>query len=316
MNGPCRRIAGAALAVVLVTTAAGVAQPAAPPPTGETPPPPPPPPPPPLREEALPIRDSSVGYIDPAAPADQVRLRTDLGYNFRNPNRAEFFYAKGLPRPERSVDFQDQTLYLEKTIGPCASLFVESGVRFLNPERNDNTTGLGDTNVGFKYAMYMDQCSIFTAQTRVYLPTGAESRGLGTGHVSVEPALLGYVRVLEDLGVAGEVRYWCPIDGTDFAGSVLRYGLGLRYDAWRTDDLLVAPTLEAIGWSILDGRETQFQPNGTGRVSDVAGMTVVNVKAGVRVDVGRAGMYVGYGWAVTGSKWYEDIVRIEFRWLY
>lgn len=316
MSGPRCRIASAVLAAVLVgAPAAAQPTPAAPPPAGETAPPPPPPPPP-LRDDALPIRDSSVGYIDPAAPADQIRLRTDFGYNFRNPNRAEFFYGKGLPRAERSVDFADQTLYLETTIGPCASLFVESGVRFLNPDRNDNTAGLGDTNVGFKYALYMDACSILTAQVRTYLPTGAESRGLGTGHVSVEPALLGFVRLSEDLGLAGEVRYWCPIDGTDFAGAVLRYGLGLRYDAVRTDDLLVAPTLEAIGWTVLDGRETQFQPNGTGLVRDVDQMTIVNLKAGVRVDVGRAGMYVGYGRAVTGSKWYEDIVRVEFRWLY
>jgi hypothetical protein len=314
-----RKIAGVALAIVLTSSAAGVAQPEAPPPAGETAPPPPPPPPPPLpplREGALPIRDSSVGYINPAAPADQVWLRTDLGYNFRTPNRAEFFYAKGLPLTERSVDFQEQTLYVEKMIGPCWSLFAESGVRFLNPDRNANAYGLGDTNLGFKWAFYTDESSIFTLQVRTYLPTAAASRGLGTGHVSVEPGLLWFVRLWEDLGLAGELRYWDPIDGTDFAGGVLRYGLGLRYDAWHDDDWRVAPIFEAVGWSVLDGRESLLQPDGRTLVRDVSGTTVVNLKLGVRVDVGRAGMYVGYGRSVTGARWYEDIVRVEFRWLY
>src|SRR5262249_50352514 len=242
-----RRIAGVALAVVLASSGAGVAQPKSPPPADETTPLPPPPPPSPLPEGALPIRDSSVGYIDLATPADLVRLRTDLGYNFPTPNRAEFFYPKGLPFTERSVDFQEETLYVEKMIGPSWSLFAESGVRFLNPDRNANATGLGDTNLGFKWAFFTDEGSIFTFQTRVYLPTAAGSRGLGTGHVSVEPALLGFVRLSEDLGVVGELRYWDPIDGTDFAGGVLRYGLGLRYDAWRADDWRVAPIVEAVG---------------------------------------------------------------------
>ncbi|HMC65188.1 MAG TPA: hypothetical protein VKI65_09645, partial [Gemmataceae bacterium] len=35
------------------------------------------------------IRDSNVGYIDPAVPADLVRLRFDAGYNNRRPTRAE-----------------------------------------------------------------------------------------------------------------------------------------------------------------------------------------------------------------------------------
>jgi hypothetical protein len=30
----------------------------------------------------------------------------------------------------------------------------------------------------------------------------------------------------------------------------------------------------------------------------------------------QAGLFVGYGRAVTGERWYRDIVRVEFRWLY
>ena len=75
------------------------------------------PPPPPSSDEGLTVRDASVGYIDSAAPANQIRLRADFGYDFRAPNRAELFYPQGrpfgpgLPRAERAVDFQDHTLY-------------------------------------------------------------------------------------------------------------------------------------------------------------------------------------------------------------
>src|SRR5204863_7191130 len=176
-----------------------------------------PPPPPPPPDGGSTVRDGSVGYIDPAPPADQVRLRADFGYDFRTPTRAEFFYPRarpfgpGLPQPERAVDFQDYTLYLEKTLGPAWSIFAEGGVRAINPDLNDNFTGLADANVGFKYAFVADECQIWSFQFRAYLPTGAASRGLGTHHFSLEPAVLGFVRVTGDLGVAAELRYWQPV---------------------------------------------------------------------------------------------------------
>ena len=148
------------------------------------------------------------------------------------------------------MDFQDYTLYLEKTIGPAWSIFAEGGVRALNPDLNDNHTGLADANVGFKYAFLADECQVWSFQFRTYLPTGAASRGLGTHHVSVEPGILGFVTLTERLGLATEVRYWQPVGGTDFAGSILRYGLGLRYDLIDGNDWRLAPTLEAIGWSV------------------------------------------------------------------
>ena len=312
-------------ALLLAAALPAKAQPTAlqgpPPPPPPTMPPPPPPPPPP--EGGLTVRDSSVGYIDPAAPADQLRLRADFGYDFRVPTRAEFFYARsrplgpGLPEPERAVDFQDYTLYLEKTIGPAFSIFAEGGARSLNPDFNANTTGLADANVGFKYAFLSDECEIWTFQLRAYLPTGAASRGLGTNHVSLEPAVLGFVRLTEDLGMAAELRYWHPIGGTDFAGGIVRYGLGLRYDVWQSDDWRLAPTLEAIGWSVLDGQESRLMPDGTVAILDASDTHIVNLKVGARLDIGeRIGFYAGYGRTVTGERWYRDVFRIEFRYLY
>jgi hypothetical protein len=303
-----------ALALLLVAVPPALGQPPA---LAPAPPPPPPP------DTGLTVRDASVGYIDSPAPANQLRLRADFGYDFRTPTRAEFFYPRsrplgpGLPDPERAVDFQDYTLYLEKMIGPNWSVFAEGGARALNPDLNDNHTGLADANVGFKCAFLADECQVWAFQLRAYLPTGAASRGLGTHHVSLEPAVLGFVRLTQDLGLAAELRYWHPVGGTDFAGDVVRYGLGLRYDLWQSADWRLAPAVEAVGWSVLGGQESRLMPDGTVAVLDAGGTNVVNLKVGARLDVGdRAGFYAGYGRALTGQRWYRDVVRVEFRWLY
>jgi hypothetical protein len=98
---------------------------------------------------------------------------------------------------------------------------------------------------------------------------------------------------------------------------VLRYGLGFRYDLWANGRIRVAPTAEFVGWTVLGGKQSQLQPNGDAALQGAAGVTVVNAKFGVRVDVGdRLGFYAGYGRAITGATWYRDVVRLEARWLY
>src|SRR5262245_28800603 len=65
------------------------------------------------------VRGSGVGYIDSAVIGNQFRVRLDSAYDFRQPSRAELFYAQGrpggpgLPRPERSLDYADLSGYLE-----------------------------------------------------------------------------------------------------------------------------------------------------------------------------------------------------------
>jgi hypothetical protein len=305
-------------------------QPTPPAPPIPSPPQPAPPPSPvlstnPPRDpvERLSLRGSSLGYIDPAAPANQVFFRSDFAYQFPFPNRAEMFYAQarpggpGLPFPERSVDFQDLTLHVEHAFGQRVSVFVEGGARFLNPEVNANASGMSDTNVGFKYAFFSGENGIASFQFRTYIPTGNATLGLGTSHVSLEPGLLGFTRLTDRLGLGGELRYWIPVGGTDFAGTVLRYGLGFRYDLWANGRIRVAPTAEFVGWTVLGGKQSQLQPNGDAALQGAAGVTVVNAKFGVRVDVGdRLGFYAGYGRAITGATWYRDVVRLEARWLY
>jgi hypothetical protein len=64
----------------------------------------------------------------------------------------------------------------------------------------------------------------------------------------------------------------------------------------------------------LDGKESVVPPSGVAFVEDAAGQTILNAKLGVRVKFSdRADLYAGYGRPLTGDRWYENILRVEFR---
>lgn len=268
------------------------------------------------------VGESSTGYIDTAIPATQFRLRFDSTYDSRRNNRSEFLWAwpqpngPGLPLDESKFNDQRVTTYFEYKAGGKLSGFVEIGARFVNPEINANAEGLDDMNVGFKYAFVQAADFIATLQFRTYIPTGDADVGLGTNHVSFEPALLTWARLTDRMRLEGEFRCWIPSGGTDGrAGSVLRYGVGGTYDVYDSANLRISPVAEFVGWTAIDG-QTRYITDG-GIVTDNAdGDTIVNAKLGVRFAAGcckQHQFYVGYGRALTGENWYRDVVRAEYR---
>jgi hypothetical protein len=278
-----------------------------------------------LSGETVALAESAVGYIDPSIPLTQFRLRFDAAYRDNRPDRAEFFYPKcgcfkiagldprapGPPLAETRVDYQDISSYFEYAPTKTFSGFVEVPVRFLNPEVNANASGIADINAGFKWAFVYERDTVATFQFRTYAPTGDSFKGLGTDHVSLEPSLLIFQKLTDRLNLEGEFRDWIPIGGTDFAGNVLRYGLGLEYWILNSGNIRIAPVAEFVGWTVLGGKEFVNPP---GIVQDAAGDTIVNVKLGARFRFGdHNDVYVGYGRALTGDVWYKDILRLEYR---
>lgn len=263
---------------------------------------------------------SRVGYIDSAIPDTLFRLRFDDAYKDTRPTRAEFFYAKGrpsgpgLPSAEARVDFQELMSYLEFAPGERFSGFVELPVRFVQFEDDPSQSGFSDMNAGFKYAFLYEVDYVGTFQFRVYAPSGDASRGLGNHHVSLEPAFLLYTRFMERLAGEAELRAWIPVGGTDFAGDIVRYGVGVHYEVCKVCDIHLAPVVEFVGWTVLDGKTSFVAPNGDVFVENAAGQTIVNAKIGLRAAYGdRADIYAGYGRPLTGNRWYENIFRLEFR---
>lgn len=266
------------------------------------------------------VSDSKVGYIDCALPANVARLRFDASYENRRPTRAEFFYPQGaprgpgLPQPETRVDYQDINAYTEFLLDSRWSVFCEAATRFLNPDINENTAGLGDLQVGFKHALLAHEMDVTSFQLRAYVPTGDADRGLGTDHVSLEPAVLYYEALSDRTGVEGEVRVWVPIGGTEFAGPLLRYGMGIHHQLVDGPTWSLSPVAELVGWTVLDGQESQGFADGTSVITDATGDTIVNFKLGTRLSF-RDGcdLYGGWGHALTGDAWYANTLRLEWR---
>jgi hypothetical protein len=265
------------------------------------------------------VADSTVGYIDPAIPGTYFRLRYDAAYDFPTPNRGEFFYARsgspGLPLPETRIDYQELSGHVEYAPWEQFSVFVNVPFRFLNPVVNENHTGLSDVDAGCKYAFLWDPDLVLTGQLRVYAPSGDVSRGLGTGHASIEPALLNYARWTERLATEAELRYWTAVGGTEgFAGSLVRYGIGVEYQVYKTENWIVAPVAELVGWTFLSGASGSLLSTGEVISTPAAGDTIVNAKLGVRFKLRDFGsVYAGYGRCLTGDSFYRDVLRLEWR---
>jgi hypothetical protein len=193
---------------------------------------------------------------------------------------------------------------------------------------NNSPNGFSDIQVGFKAALLAatDFHQYLTFQFRTYIPTGDSRQGLGTGHVSLEPGLLAYDQPTERLVFQGQLRDWIPIHGGPGDGNVLIYGVGASYDVYQRGNLRVVPVAEFVGWTVLSGFESIFGkvvatsvPPGTvlplnHGVASAAGNTIVNAKLGVRTYFRRdQDIYIGYGQALTGDRWYKEIVRLEYR---
>jgi hypothetical protein len=222
------------------------------------------------------------------------------------------------------VNFQQISSYLEYAPTQRFSAFIDVPMVFIHPKPEDigNTQGVGDINAGVKYAFLYSDTTVITGQMRVYAPTGDVNEGLGTGHVSLEPGLLAYQALSNRARLEGEFKDWIPIGGTDFAGNVLEYGLGLSYDLYQGQGFRVTPVVEFVGWTALSGKELLLLSTHAGYVKDASGDTIVNGKFGARFFFGEpaapglpgaADLYVGYGQALTGDRWYKDLFRTELR---
>ena len=61
--------------------------------------------------------------------------------------------------------------------------------------------------------------------------------------------VLDWGRLTDRLTMENELRLWVPVGGTDFAGNIIRYGVGLHYEVCRTENFSVRPVTELVGWT-------------------------------------------------------------------
>jgi hypothetical protein len=257
--------------------------------------------------------------IDASQPFSNVRARYDAAYGLDTPDRAEWFWAKSGKGPvsggER-VNYQDLRFYSEVG-GKSFSAIVDLPLRSLDPEINGNTTGFGDMVAGTKTVMVDGRYWQITQVFRTYINTGSVKKGLGTGHVALEPGVLARYKWTDDTYIHGELKYLFPV-GADpkFAGQVLRYGIGLTQLCYDTDTFALIHSAELSFMTFEDGQKTTVA--GT---RDVDGETVGTGLYGLRCVLGPAGdlglFEVGAAGGVgMGTNWIEGLLRLEARWSY
>jgi hypothetical protein len=298
---------------------------------------------PPVDRPPIRRRGSMVGYIDDAVVGSKLRVRFETGTENDAPDRAEFFYAKcgcyqGLPPshpfhdPEApgpgpgaasELDFQQAFVQGEVATSDRVSFFAELPLRWIQPQTFvpgtgdpfDSQGGIGDLRGGVKVALVSALDQVVTLQIRAFVPTGKAENGLGTNHLSVEPALLLYHQLSDRASIESQVGLWAPVGGSEgvpiaaserFSGNVFFYGIGPAVEVYRGPRVRFAPVVELVGWRVLGG----FQSIG----EEAAGINIVNLKLGARVSWDDSGsIYGGWGRALTEEQWYHDIVRFEFR---
>jgi hypothetical protein len=301
----------------------------------QRPTPPPPPPPRPRR------RGSMVGYIEDPIVESKIRVRFDAAFENSVPDRAEFFYAKcgcfalvnpldpsfdpDAPGPRGAADDLDfQQLYIggEYAFSSRFSAFGQLPFRWIQPQGFLAATGsfadaggVEDIRAGIKVGLVASEDQAVTGQVRLFFPTGDSERGLGTNHSSIEPAVLYYQRVNDLVAIESQAGFWVPLDGATpvptqadgtFAGDVFFYGIGPSFSVYQTDRVRFAPVVELVGWRVLNG-------NQTAATTDASGTNIVNLKLGARTVFQQGSFYVGYGFALTDQKWYDDVLRFEYR---
>jgi hypothetical protein len=168
---------------------------------------------------------------------------------------------------------------------------------------------------GVKASLAGDSTSQITLQVLAYAPSGDAAKGLGIDHWSIDPSILYSTQLGEYANLEAEFGTALPLDGSagvptsspdKFAGKVIHYGVGPSVDVYNNGRTRLAPVVELFGWRVVDGYSTfdGAPANGT---------NIVNLKVGGRLAVGPNSVYVGWGKALTDAKWYDEILRLEYR---
>jgi hypothetical protein len=271
--------------------------------------------------DAIAINDSFVSFIEGAAPRSLFMMRLEAGYGMRQPTRAEYFLSKGglpnspgYPLIETKVDYQEWDSYAEYALTPWFSMFIQAPYRWLNPNVNQNESGGANMQYGMKLCTWSSAPAIATFEVRLYQP--AAHTDIAFDHWAVEPGLLAAYRWNDNILLEGDIHYWIPIRGTDFSGEVLRYGIGLSYGKRQPNGFWFMPVVEAVGWTVMNGKTILANSPDSYLIQDARGQTIINGYLGLRWGYGNLDFYTGYGRSFTGDAWQRDTIRLEARFVY
>ena len=238
------------------------------------------------------------------------------------PDISEYFWARadgsGLgPAPPpgllgtRSLNFSEIKLYNEIAHGGFSAI-MEFPYRSLDAEGQDRMGGFGDMMFGTKSLMLDTELLQWAFIFRTYVPVGVTLKGLGSGHVSLEPAIAVAMNFSPTTYLQGEIAERIPIGGnSEYAGGVLQYHLSLNHKLFMPQPSMpVIGTFEVSGYTFHEGAYTD-PVLGTQLANRT---TYVGAGPGVRIFMcDRMDFGVGTAVSLTDDNLAEYLFRTEFR---
>lgn len=268
-----------------------------------------------------PLADAAF-FTEAPRPISQTRFRYDSGQFVRFLDRAEYFWAradgngKGPPPTAPLLGplflrYNDLVMVAEGGTG-ALTVLAETRYRSLQADPFGHAAGFTDTTIGTKTLLYDCELLQLAMLFRTYIPSGNFRKGLGTGHVSLEPGLLLGVKLSPTTYLQTQLSEWIPLGGDqNYQGSVLALNWSVNQEIYRlTPDVPIIATFEGNTLSFQDG---QYTDPFTGP-SKASGVTYVSLGGGMRLFVcDRIDMGVGALFAVTGQYLARQQYRAEFR---
>ncbi len=259
--------------------------------------------------------ESASFFVESARPQNRTRFRWDYGQDMIFPDRAEYFWARidglGPDSPAgRSLDYHELSVFTEIAHGSF-SAFTVIPYRSLYLGEAGHAAGFADMQIGTKSLVYDSPLLQIAMQMTTTVPSANPKEGLGTGHTSLEPALLAGLSLTERDSLQLRVGEWIPIGGDpDYAGALLRWGAGWNRLSWQRDPHnLMTINLDLAGWSFQDGSYTDPQLPGPQSANNES---YVYLGPGMRflicgkLELGTSGVF-----ALTRNHFAEHLIRTE-----
>jgi len=258
--------------------------------------------------------------VETAISTANVGVQWQHDRGLQTPDRAAFYWGPPPLGPgfDARVNTFDTRLRMELGNERLMAI-TDLTMRSLDPTSLDNTTGIGDMQIGAKALLVDGKRLKLSTIFRTYLPTGVERKGLGTGHTSLEPGLLFRYCLSPRTFAFGEFKYWIPL-GADpqYAGDVMTTGFAISTILRESDVYAFMPTFEMRTLSFLFGGRTLAD----GTVARIDGETVVEIYPGARLVLGPAGdtglweLNVAGGVTVGDDQWFDSRIIFGLRWNY
>jgi hypothetical protein len=270
-----------------------------------------------------PLADAAF-FTEAARPVTQQRFRWDAGLGMQFPDRAEFFWARADghgrgPKPippalgETNLDYHELSMYTEAASGPF-SAFAITPYRSNYGDSTHHSAGFSDVRVGTKTLVFDCELLQIAFVFRTDILSGRASKGLGTGHMALEPSLVFGLNLSPCSYLQGQIAQWIPLGGNKtYEGGVLHYHFAWNRTLCRLAcEVPLIATVELNGYTFQDGSYTD--PASVPVTQSASRETYLSMAPGLRLFIcDKVDFGVGSDLGLTSPSWTDATIRSEFR---